>query len=86
MIFVKHLNEEMTEEDLHDKFADFGTIKDLRMPLDHRTGYVKGYALIEYSQYEEAKEAIDKMHGQVVMDAVLACTFCFTKGPRDDRR
>lgn len=88
-IFVRGLHEEMTEDDLHDRFADFGTIKDLRMPLDHRTGYVKGYAIIEFSAYQEARNAIDKMHQETLMDSIISCSFAFVRGPKrnsEDKR
>lgn len=41
VIFVSNLNEEVSEEDVQDKFADFGKVKDVRLNLDHRSGYVK---------------------------------------------
>lgn len=41
VIFVAGLNEEVTEEEVEDKFADFGKIREVRMNLDHQTGYVK---------------------------------------------
>lgn len=79
VIFVTNLHEEMTEDDLYDKFADFGPIRELRMPLDHRTGYVKGYALLEFGSHAEAKAAIDNMNGQPVMGQELACDFAFVR-------
>ncbi len=47
-MFVSGLHEEVTEEDVHDKFSDFGTIKNFTMDLDHRTGFVKVRILISY--------------------------------------
>jgi hypothetical protein len=41
VIFVRGLNEEVSEEDVQDKFAEYGKVRDVRLNLDHRTGYVK---------------------------------------------
>ena len=64
-VMISGLGQETSEDDLVDTFEEYGPIKNCVMNLDRRTGYIKGYALIEYDTHAEAIKAIQHMHGKV---------------------
>ena len=54
------------EDDIFDIFSKYGQVKSLHLNMDRRTGFAKGYALIEYENFEEADAAIRDMNGQEI--------------------
>ena len=55
------------------------------MNLDHRTGYVKGYALIEFDEYKAAVQAVEELDGKDWLGNTLSLDFCFVK-PKESSR
>lgn len=79
LVFVTGLHEEAQEEDVLDKFSEFGDVKNISVNLDRRTGFVKGYAMVEFEVFEDAAEAIKRMNGVSLLGKVIACDWAFMR-------
>ena len=85
VLIVTGLHEELQEEDLVDTFSEHGEIKNCVLNVDRRTGYVKGYALLEYANLQEAKRTISEFNGADVAGKTVRVGFAFKNSPAGRR-
>lgn len=75
---MTNVHQEAQEDDILDKFSEFGDVKNIHVNLDRRTGFVKGYALVEFELREEAKNAISKMNGKDLLGQAVSVDWAFS--------
>jgi RNA-binding protein 8A len=86
ILIVSNLHEETQEDDVFDSFSKYGEIKSLHLNMDRKTGYAKGYALIEYAGFEEAQAAIREMQGEELYDRKLTVDWAFQEKPLQEHK
>lgn len=79
IVFVTGIHEESQEDQIYDLFSDYGNVKNLHANLDRKTGYLKGYSLVEYSTLEEAEKAVSELNGTSFMGKEIKVSYAFKK-------
>jgi RNA recognition motif-containing protein len=81
-IYVGNLSYEVTQDDLTQTFAEYGTVKRVQLPTDRETGRLRGFAFIEMGAEAEEAAAIEALDGAEWMGRGLKVN---KAKPREDR-
>ena len=81
-IYVGNLSFKVTQEDLVNVFADFGTVKRVQLPTDRESGRPRGFGFVEMETEAEEDAAISALDGAEWMGRVMKVN---KAKPREDR-
>ena len=70
-IYVGNLSFRATQEDITEVFAEYGSVKQVKVPTDRETGRVRGFAFVEMSSDDEELKAIEDLDGAEWMGRTL---------------
>ncbi len=63
-LYVGNMSYDMSEQDLEQTFAEFGTVVSVKIITDRETGRAKGFGFVEMSSADEGKAAISNLDGK----------------------
>lgn len=82
-IYVGNLSYSVTAEDLTSVFAQYGTVKQVQIPIDRETSRPRGFGFVEMGSDAEEQAAIDALDGAEWMGRSLKVN---KAKPREDKR
>jgi RNA recognition motif-containing protein len=62
-IYVGNLSYQVTQDDLKQVFAEYGTVNRVQLPTDRETGRLRGFAFVEMASETEETAAIEALDG-----------------------
>src|SRR5262245_25976247 len=81
-LYVGNLPYSITDTDLQNLFAQYGTVQSAQVIMDRDTGRSKGFGFVEMSTTEEGQAAIQALHDQEFNGRKLTVN---EARPREDR-
>lgn len=65
-LYVGNLSYSVRDDDLQQKFGEFGSVQSAKVMMDRDSGRSKGFGFVEMSSDAEAQAAISGLHGKSV--------------------
>lgn len=61
-IYISNLSYAITDQDLHDVFAEYGEVKSAKVIKDRETGKSRGFGFVEIDDDAQAQKAIEELN------------------------
>jgi RNA recognition motif-containing protein len=62
-IYVGNLSYQVTEQDLSEVFAEYGSVRRIHLPTDRETGRMRGFGFVEMDTLTQEEAAISALDG-----------------------
>ena len=85
-MYVSNLSFHTGEDDLRKLFEQFGAVSSAKVIADRETGRSRGFAFVEMSSDEEAKEAIKGLNNKEIEGRAMSVSVAREKSPRTDNK
>lgn len=85
-LYVGNLPYSVTEDELRELFSPHGTLSSVTLINDRETGRPKGFGFAEFENDDDAKKAIEALHGQDFGGRALVVNEARPKTDRPERR
>ena len=84
-LYVGNLGYSVSDSDLMKLFEPHGTVESAQVIMDRASGRSKGFGFVEMSSDDEAKEAINRLHGKDHGGRPLTVNEARPMEPRENR-
>jgi RNA recognition motif-containing protein len=81
-IYVGNLSFSAADDDLRSAFEEFGEVTSVNIIMDRETGRSRGFAFIEMSNGDQAKEAIENLNGASICGRNVTVNEARPRAPR----
>lgn len=84
-IYVGNLSFSVTNQELNDTFAKFGTVTSAKIITDRETSRSKGFGFVEMAESSDAASAISSLNGTELGGRQMNVSEAKPSEPRDNR-
>ena len=81
-IYVGNISWGLTDQDLENVFAEYGTVDSAKIITDRATGRSRGFGFVEMSDDDQAKEAIEALDSKDFMGRDIRVNEARPREPR----
>lgn len=81
-VYIGNLSYEVTEDDLSAVFSEYGSVKQVKLPVDRESGRKRGFGFVEMEDEAGEDKAIEELDGAEWMGRTLKVNKAKPRTPR----